>query len=151
MLAERTKFIMAVVLFLGVLVCILGCIGAKVLSDKVEKASSQLPIRTLRITIDKTPQEELFAQLQKFADKHAFEMKIGHFFGTGGESFLVEMSRGDVYILARNVAPDLSVVNIRFYYKDRAHLAPKQVVDDLYNDLKSFISEIPNVTITEEK
>ena len=151
MLAERTKFIMAVVLFLGVLVCILGCIGAKVLSDKVEKASSQLPIRSLIITIDETRQEELFAQLQKFADKHAFEIKIGHFFGTGGENFLFEMLRDDVYIHAGNVPSDLRVIYIRFYYKDRAHLAPKQVVDDLYNDLKSFISEIPDATITEEK
>ena len=46
---------------------------------------------------------------------------------------------------------DHGTVNIHFYDADRMSPAPESYFDEEISDLKVFISEIPKVTITEEK
>ena len=53
-------------------------------------------------------------------------------------------------IIANNVPPNPTRVPIRFYAKYPENPVDEKTVDELFSDLKSFISEIPNVTITEE-
>ena len=95
--------------------------------------------------------EELFVQLQKFADKHIFEIQIDEINAASGTHFNVWMSRDDILIIAGDVPKAPTKVGISFYDKDPSHPTHKETVDDLFSDLKSFISEIPNITITEEK
>jgi hypothetical protein len=147
MSANRTKLIVTVSLFL---LCIFGCIGAKTMADVFKKNSEgQAPIRRLRITIDVSRREELFTQLQKFADKHAFEF-LRRRAGPNYGGYFIRMVRADVYINAMITRVDPNIVSVGFYDQDPAKPIPKETIDDLFNDLKSFISGIPNVTIEEK-
>lgn len=73
-----------------VLWCSVMCFGytrIRSLFNRMESGSSgQAPLRSLRLTIDKSQREELFGQLRKFADKHGFEYQITDF-NTDGENF----------------------------------------------------------------
>lgn len=137
-------------LYLGILLLIWGCVSTINGFNKIEESSSQAPIRTLRITIDKSQREELFDQFRKFSEKNGFEIQINDY-GTGGESYLVWMSRDDITINASINRHDPNIVSIGIFAKYPGYPVNEGTVDDLLNDLKSFIGEIPNVTITEEK
>jgi len=112
----------------------------------------QLPIRSLTITIDPGQREELFDQLRKFADKHDLEFMTTDY-GTGGERFLVEMLGNHIKILAVDIPEAPTLIAIDFYDQTNVIPVPEEMIetmDDLASDLISFISEIPNLTITEE-
>ena len=153
MSTNRTKVFVIVSLSLcfGLILCFLGYTRIRSLFNLMEVGSKgQAPIRSLRITIDKSQRERLFDQFRKFADKHGFEYQISDF-NTNGENFQFWMSRDDITIIANNVPPNPTRVPIRFYAKYPGYPVDEETVDELFSDLKSFISEIPNVTITEEK
>jgi len=149
MTAKSTKLITRLLLgmLLGVLLCILGCIAA-VASNTIAGDGEQLPIRSLRVTIDENQREELFDQLRKFAEKHGFKISIRDS-GLSDELFVVDMRRDDIKIISRNPF-DPRIFRVSFYNKYPALPTSQETVDDLVNDLKAFISEIPNVKITEE-
>jgi len=123
----------------------LGC----ALVNSAGGGNSLAPVRSLTLTIDKGQREELFDRLQKFSEKHAFEFRLTDF-NTNGERFQFWMSREDVYITASDVPPDPALVYIFFYIYPGSSI-DEESVDKLLIDLKSYIGEIPNVTITEEK
>jgi|SRR5688500_16904471 len=145
MSANRTKLIAAI--SLSILLCTFGCIGIAEITQK--GSEGQAPIRSLRLTINRSQREELFDQLREFAEKHGFEYELTDF-NTNGENFQFWMSRDDMRIIANNVPPNPTRVPIRFYAKYPGSPVDEKTVDELFSDLKSFISEIPNVTITEE-
>ena len=146
--ARRAKLI--AIIGLGVLLCILGCTGMITLLNKVEEGSSQSPVRSLTITLNKSQREELFDQLRKFAEKHGFEHQITDF-NTNGENFKFWISRNDITTIAANVPPDPALVFIDCDRTYPGNPVSKETADTLFNDLISFISEIPKVTISEEK
>jgi hypothetical protein len=143
--ANRKKLIVIIFLYFGILLCILGCVGMKKALDN----SDNPPIRRLRITIDESRREELFAQLQEFADKHAFEFHLT-FYDRDNKIFLVELVREDLEILAADVPKAPTKIDLRFLDRNSAYPTPEGTVDELVSDLKSFINEIPNVTVTEQ-
>ncbi len=130
------------------LLCIVGCIGLSKIAQKGSEGHP--PIRGLTITIDESRREELFAQLRKFAEKHDFEFHLD-FYDPDQKIFLIAMYREDLKILADHAPNDPTMISLDFYERDPDNQTPKETVDDLFSDLKSFISAIPNVTITEEK
>jgi len=147
MSANSKKLIVIVSLFLGILLC-LGCIGMKPNIEKGLFNPGNPPIRRLRITIDVSRREELFVQLQEFAEKHAFEFHLT-FYDRDNKIFLVELYRKDLQILAADVPDTPTMINLRFLDQNPATPTPEETVDELFNDLKSFLSEIPNITVTE--
>lgn len=152
MLTKRTKVIVIICLSLcfGVTLCIFGFTRIKSLFNLMEISSNgQTPIRSLRITLEKSQREELFDQLRKFADKHAFQFYISDY-GTDGEAYLIQMLRDDITVNASINRHDPNIVSIGLFAKYPGYPVDEETVDDLLNDLKSFISEIPNITITEE-
>jgi len=100
MSANRTKLIAAI--SLSILLCIFGCIGIAEITQK--GSEGQAPIRSLRLTINRSQREELFDQLREFAEKHGFEYELTDF-NTNGENFQFWMSRDDMRIIANNVPP----------------------------------------------
>ena len=92
MSSNSKKLFVVATLFLGLLLCIFGCLGTKPSIEKRLLNSGNPPIRRLRITIDVNRREELFAQLREFADKHAFEFHLT-FYDRDNKIFLVEMYR----------------------------------------------------------
>lgn len=147
--AKPIKLIVIASMFL---LCVFGCIGFSEIAKKGSEGQS--PIRTLVLTIDLSQRDELFDQMQKFAGKYAFKNLIRDVeveVGPSGKGFFIEMHRSDIQILGVGEPSAPIMVSINFYDEDSAHPARKETIDELFSDLKSFISEIPNVTITEEK
>ena len=106
-------------------------------------------MRSLQITLDKSQREELFGQFQKFADEHTAKLLLTEYEGT--EHFLVEIWGESTLITASDDPGNSKSISIFFSGKFPGYPADEETIDELLNDLKSFISEIPNVTITEEK
>ena len=145
MLTNRARRM--VLIFSGLVLCIFACVGM----TKLAGPSSQAPMRTLRVTIDRTQRQELFDQLHNFADKHAFEYSVTDY-GGQGKHFLVYILGESIKILTVEASSNLDMFSIGFYVPSPGDPLPnQQTVDDLVVDLKSFISEIPNVRITEEE
>jgi len=145
MSANRKKLIMGVSLFL---LCIFGCI---VFAEIAQKGSEgNMPIRVLRITIDVSRREELFDQLQEFAGKHGFKLFIRKV-EVIPEGIFIEMYRGDLKILAGDTPSDPTMIDLGIYEREPKYPTSEETVDELFRDLKSLLSEIPNVTVTEEK
>jgi hypothetical protein len=113
----------------------------------------QLPVRNLRITIDPSQQQELFSQFHNFAEKHGFAIEISDY-GTGGESYAVWMRRDRIQIAALHNRYDREIVSVGFYDETRADPASAktlEIIDNLLDDLRRYISEIPNTTMTEPR
>ena len=144
MLVKHKKLFMVLSLSL---LCIVGCIGIAKITSKYSEGQS--PIRGLQITIAVHQREELFTRLRTFAEKHDFEFHLD-FYDGDKKIFLVAMYREDIKILAVDVTNAPTVIELDFYERDPANPTPTDTVDALFGDLKSFISEIPNVTISEK-
>jgi len=148
MLTKHKKMIIGACLLLGILLCILGCLGIKMMTPQ-KQTYPQDAKRIVDITIDTSQREDFFAQLRKFADKHDFTILID-VQPSGPEDFLIYMTREDILISGTNVfAP--GEYGFGFYHADLLHPAPDSVFDDLISDLKSFISEVPGTTFSVEK
>jgi len=147
MTAKGIKLITRVLLgvLLGVVVCILGCVAAVAISD----GSGQAPMRSLQITIDVNRREELFTQLRGFAEKHGFEILIREV-KVHPDGIYIYMSRYDLKIQAHDISDSPPQIIIWFYNRYPALPASRETVDELYKELKAFIIEIPDVTITEK-
>jgi len=111
--------------------------------------SVQSPIRTLSIQIGEDQREELFDHMRKFSDKYQLEFYLS--FYNDKETFYIFMDGEGLVIRALSQPTLPSNLNFRFFEKDPTNPPSQETVDELFSDLKSFISEIPNVTITEEK
>jgi hypothetical protein len=111
---------------------------------------AQQPMKSLRITIDVNRREELFTQLRGFAEKHGFEILIREV-KVHPDGIYIYMSRNDLKIQAHDISDAPPQIIIWFYNKNPALPASQETVDELFSDLKSFIGEIPNVTISEEE
>ena len=141
MTARSTKLILIACLFSGVLLCILGCMPSSNPNSR--------PVRSLRIMIDVDQREEFFGQLQKFADQHSLEFTLS-FYDVDEKNFLVAI-HGDGFHISGAARSALSrEIEINFF-NEASTPTPRQTVDELFDDLKGFLSKIPNIMITEEK
>lgn len=142
---KRKKIIIITLCFAAVGICIAIVLGLKTWREGLV---TQYPKKTFSVIIDLGQREKLFEQLEKFADASDFDINIGPT-TPEGDTFNIYMSRKDVMVIGDNVV-DLSTFDISFYDKDPANPVSEEVIDDLVNDLKNFISEIPGVEIVEE-
>ena len=139
------KPIIFICLCLSSLFATLGC-G---LLNRSGGGNSVLPVKSLTLTIDRSQREDLFEQLRKFTEKHGFESRLTDF-NTNGENFQFSMTRNDVTIIVGDIPPDQTLVKIRLYAKYPGYTVDESTIDELFTDLKVFLSEIPNVRIVEE-
>ena len=105
--------------------------------------------KTFVVTIDLGQREKFFEQLTRFADAQDFKIHIGST-TPAGDTFNINMSRKDVMVIANNVF-DIRVFDIHFYDKDPTNPISEEIIDTLFNDLKRYISEIPNAIMTEQR
>ena len=99
--------------------------------------------------IDVNRREELIAELRKFAVKHDFEI-LTREVEVSPDGIFIEMYRDDLKITAASVPDAPTKIDLNFYERNPANPTPEETVDELFSDLKSLISEIPNVILTEE-
>ncbi|MEP6894778.1 MAG: hypothetical protein ABI986_04135, partial [Chloroflexota bacterium] len=107
------------------------------------------PLKSIDVTIDTSQSRQLIEQLQKFADKSGFEVQIAYY-DQHGNDFSVWMKRNDVEVITRSPFERGKFI-IGFYNNDCIHPTAVSDIHVLVNDLKSLVSEIPNVAIYEEK
>ena len=105
--------------------------------------------KTLVVIIDLGQHEKFFEQLKRFDESYAFDIHIGST-TPSGDTFNINMLSKDVMIIANNVS-NPTAYDINFYDKDPVNATAEEIIESLINDLKSFISEVPNVTINEKK
>ena len=150
-----SKTLAFMMMFMCLLLGIIVGIGIKTLTTTEQGTETipyeKLPRRKFIITIERRQQEELFSQLKKFADKGGFAIRIAPI-TPSGEDFSIEMWREDIKIFGANPF-NPGEFRIGFYDTDGAYPypAPEWALDDLENDLKSFIGEISNATFSLEK
>ena len=108
-------------------------------------------IKSLRITIDDNRDQEVLNQLQKFADKHSLDFKLS--FSSDKSLFHLEIYGDGFHIIGGKGLQD----NVRttFYIDSNNETPnptpfPQETLDELFNDLKNFLNEIPNATVAEE-
>jgi hypothetical protein len=112
--------------------------------------NSMYPARKLTLEIDIDQRAVLFENMQKFADKHSFRYVFTD--QPASKGFSLELWGESILIAANDVPPDPNLVYIYFYKGyPGSSLADEDAVNKLANELNEFLSEIPNVTITEEK
>jgi len=155
MSTNRKKWYLLAGSILGILICVFGCVSAGVRYYNYSKdynkkyPTEQLPIRTLSIQIDEDQREELFDQMRKFSEKHGLEFYLS--FYDNKATFFIVMYGNGLEISALSMPITTTELDFRFFERNPTNPPSQETVDELYNDLKAFISEIPNVTITEEK
>lgn len=151
MVTQKSKVMqMLICLLVGILIGV----GIKTMAVMIEKnkgteTSQQIPKRRIAVTIKNGQQMELFNQFQKFSDEQGFAIRIAPT-TPSGEDFMVQMWRQDVKILVLN-SFDPEVFTIYFSDTDRVSPTSEWAYSDLVNDIKSYIIEIPNVIITDDK
>lgn len=149
MLEKRTKmFVLVFLLFALLATCTLNTSGRMRINSS-KTPHGQTPIRKLDIILGQYQHGEFFEQLRKFADKHGFKILITQT-DPSGENFLVEMWRADVEIDGLD-SGDPGLFLLDFYNANEERPASLEDVDELIADLKAFISEIPNIQITEKR
>lgn len=148
---ERRKLYYAIGCILPViLLCLVGGIRAiKWYQQMTDCHDGNLPLRSLEVTIDVSQQPQLIEQFNKFAEENDFKFHIIKY-TPNGEDFLLQLTRKDLEVSATNPFA-LGEFKVGFYNNDCTHPTAVSDIDGLVNDLKSYISEIPGATITDEK
>jgi len=109
--------------------------------------------KALVITIDEDRDQEVLDQLQKFADKHSLEFKVSLSSGKAPYNFDPVIYGDGFHIIGgRRAEAAYMIFYIDVNNKTPSPTSiPQETLDELFNDLKSLLGEIPSVTITEDK
>jgi hypothetical protein len=104
-----------------------------------------IPGRVVNITIDQSQQDELFTQLEKFAEKWRYAIRIQPMALDG--VFRVDMWRSDIHVSG---VYDNEYAELQLAFKDTESTrpTPAQYFEEEIEDLKIFMDEIPNSTFT---
>jgi len=147
MSTNRAILFVALGLLLGLLI---GISISKITTAENRKDNpTDIPIRVVTVTIDQGQRELLFYQVQKFADKWRYAIRIAPL-NSMSEDFRVDMWRYDIKVLGA-YSNDYGELHLAFSYTESTRPVPERYFDEEVSDLKSFIDEIPNATFTIEK
>ena|SRR5687768_10030491 len=106
-----------------------------------------IPGRVVNITIDQSQQDELFAQLEKFAEKWRYVIQIEP--TDLSWIFRVDMWRSDIHVGGvYSYKGNSGELQLAFMDTESTRPTPAQYFEEEIQDLKSFMDEIPNSTFT---
>ncbi|HSN22973.1 MAG TPA: hypothetical protein VLS45_02185 [Methylomicrobium sp.] len=111
--------------------------------------SDMSPLISMGVTVDPSQDQQFIEQSRQFAFKYNFRLDIGDPDQQDGD-FRIRMLRKDIEVIARSPSTP-GGYEVEFYNYDCIHPLVASDLTDLVNDFKSFMSEIPGVTITEIK
>lgn len=148
MLTKRRKLIFIVCVLVGLLVCGLGCVSLT-RSFTLKGNPNDLPVESFTVIMELNQREEFFTQMQKFADNHALMFAL-LVHSPDKESFAIQIDGDGFFITAVGTTP--REINIGFYHAPNSSaLTSQETVDELMDDIKHFVNEIPSVMITERR
>lgn len=147
MLPERTKWA-RVGCSLGLLLVL---VVGSVLFTRYQSATSchdnELLLKSFTVTIDPSQDKQFIEQSRNYAFKHGFRFDVGPFVESNND-WRFRMIRKDVEVIARTPSAP-GGYQIGFYNYDCIHPTLASDIEELVNDFKSFMSEIPAAMITE--
>jgi hypothetical protein len=150
MLTNCTKLLIGASVILSFVLGILGgiVIGRALFAKNVnEPSEDQAPIRVVTLTINPDQREQLFAEMERFADKWAYAIRIDP--AESNEKYSrVDLWRADIKVLGLYSE---GVLDLAFSYTDPTHSVPEKYFDEEINDLESFVNEIADMKISREK
>jgi hypothetical protein len=158
MVTKRPKLVMMIFLFLGSCIGLLfGCVLAMFIGNAkpIERNSitlTPLPnpaIRTITITIDPDRQDELFSQLEKFADLWRYAFLIAPTESNENE-YVVSLYRIDMKLKGSYFA-DSGILELGFYNTNPKSRHPQSFFDNELKDFEALINEIPNSNYSAQK
>jgi hypothetical protein len=149
MSVERIKVNAATWLLLGLAIGVL--IGLSINNIRI-KEGPEVPVakptftpgRVVDVTLDRNQQEELFAQLEKFAEKWRYAIRIRPTDLNG--IFRIDMWRSDIHV--GGVYDQSGGLQLAFMDTESTRPTPAEHFEAEIQDLKTFIDEIPNSTFT---
>jgi hypothetical protein len=142
MSSKSIKSILIVCLLFSLLLSIFGCLAAS-----SEPDPNSVSIKDLEITMDLNHLEEFRAQLRKFADKHSLKFEES-FYNKDHTYFMVVMRTDDFHTVLKNRIDSPGEIGYSFFNTASPPI-PQKTFDELFNDFKGFVMEIPNVRIAE--
>jgi hypothetical protein len=148
MSVERIKLNATTWLLLGLAIGVLIGLSINPIREEVPEVPADTPVfipgRVVNITIDQSQKEELFTQLEKFADKWRYAIRIAPVF-EGIDDFRVGLWRADMKVIGvyLSTSGELKLV---FSDTESTRPTPAQYFEEEIQDLKTFIDEIPNAT-----
>lgn len=122
------------------LLCILAC------ASLPKGNPNSLPVRTIRVTLDKKQNQKLFEQLEKFAYFHSLSYLL-HPLVQNQSYFMIEMHDEDFHITAGGSDTEPSIA----FYNEGPTPVPQEKVDKLFADLKGFLRKVPDATVADKK
>jgi hypothetical protein len=151
MSVERLKLNTAIWLLLGLVIGIsvglsINKIGINEMPEPPVANPTFTPGRVVNITIDQSQQEELFAQLEKFAEKWRYAIRIAPVF-EGSDDFHVGLWRTDMKAIGAYLSSSRQL-QLAFSDTESTRPTPAEHFEEEIRDLKIFIYEIPNATFT---
>ena len=138
--------------FVIIVTSIAFLIGIKILSNMWKagtfiSVNSQDARESIVVIIDRNQREMFFEQLERFAIGHNFKIHIGATTPTE-QNYNIYLSRKDIDLFGSNALYP-SRYEIAIYDNDPADPATEEFINNLLNDLKKFLGEIPNIRIFE--
>jgi len=158
MVAKRPKLFMMIFLFLGSCIGLLfGCVLALFIGNAKPIDRNSIPltplpnpaIRTITITIDPDRQDELFSQLEKFADMWRYAFLIAPTESNENE-YVVSLYRIDMKLKGSYFA-DSGRLELGFYNTNPKSRHPQSFFDNELKDFEALINEIPNSNYSVQK
>lgn len=141
---------MIVFLFLGSCMGLLFGCGLALLigqTPAIEKRTTPLPnpaVRTVTVTIDPKRKDELFTQMQGFADNQHYAVLIAPT-DSSENAYIVKLYRIDMKMTGSYSAKS-GVLELDFYNTSPNAQSPSWFFDDELKVLEKIINKIPNST-----
>lgn len=158
MVAKRPKLFMMMLLFLGGFIGLLfGCVLALMIGNTKPIEKNLIPltplpnpaIRTITITIDPERKNDLFTQLETFADMWRYAVLIAPTQSTENE-YVVSLYRIDMKMKGSYFA-NSGILELGFYDTNPKSRNPQSFFDNELKDLEALINEIPNSNYSVQK
>jgi hypothetical protein len=152
MSVERIKLNATTWLLLGLAIGVLIGLSINNIRMKAEPEAPAAsptftPGRVMNITIDQSQQEELFAQLEKFADKWGYAIRIRP--TDLNWIFRIDMWRSDIHVGGvYSYHGSDGELQLGFRDTESTRPTPPEHFEEEIQDLKNFMDEIPNSTFT---
>lgn len=135
------NFLKQILLIVALAVSVASCAAR---DADAATGDSQSPLRTVRFSIDPEAREELAAALGRYAEQHAFAIRIGHS-DPSGDHVLIQMWREDVKLIGVNPF-ELGEYRASFYLTGSKSV-PDPVLDSLVIALGEELASVRSLSM----
>lgn len=140
-------------LIAGIFIAVFLVLGINLFLEMWERGefirtTTRHPVKSLGVVIDIEQRGVFFEQVTKFANYYNYKIKIRPIAPT--EEFSIEIIVDkNTRIFGDNIIHP-SAYKFYFYAEDSYTLTSQELINNLHENLKKFVSEVPNVRIFEE-